>query len=265
MSSCRERTGRRARCWLWRVSKAFVEGPRRSALHDVSFQVADGEFVCLLGPSGSGKSTLLRIVRADRARPGDRYLRRPSSDGTAARHRLCLPVYQPDAVAHGVAKCAAAAGDSAARSTTPTRSALELLRVVGLEGFRRAYPKHLSGGMAQRVVLARTLIQQPKLLLMDEPFGALDALTRERMNLELLRVHSMQAATVLMVTHSITEAVFLADRVIILSERPGRIVAETAIDLARPREIGMTAGARYGELAMEVRRYVGNAVAQAGA
>ncbi|MDI9549572.1 MAG: ABC transporter ATP-binding protein [Chloroflexota bacterium] len=251
-----------------RVSKAFVEGPRPiRALHDVSFQVADGEFVCLLGPSGSGKSTLLRIagglIAPDQGTVifDGRPLTEPQPDiGFVFQSTNLMPwrtvlqnVLLPLEIQRG------------ALDDAHTQRALELLRVVGLEGFERAYPKHLSGGMAQRVVLARTLIQQPKLLLMDEPFGALDALTRERMNLELLRVHSMQAATVLMVTHSITEAVFLADRVIILSERPGRIVAETAIDLARPREIGMTAGARYGELAMEVRRYVGNAVAQAGA
>ncbi len=237
------------------------------ALHDVSFQVADGEFVCLLGPSGSGKSTLLRIagglIAPDQGTVifDGRPLTEPQPDiGFVFQSTNLMPwrtvlqnVLLPLEIQRG------------ALDDAHTQRALELLRVVGLEGFERAYPKHLSGGMAQRVVLARTLIQQPKLLLMDEPFGALDALTRERMNLELLRVHSMQAATVLMVTHSITEAVFLADRVIILSERPGRIVAETAIDLARPREIGMTAGARYGELAMEVRRYVGNAVAQAGA
>ena len=251
-----------------RVSKAFVEGPRPiRALHDVSFQVADGEFVCLLGPSGSGKSTLLRIagglIAPDQGTVifDGRPLTEPQPDiGFVFQSTNLMPwrtvlqnVLLPLEIQRG------------ALDDAHTQRALELLRVVGLEGFERAYPKHLSGGMSQRVVLARTLIQQPKLLLMDEPFGALDARTRERMNLELLRVHSMQAATVLMVTHSITEAVFLADRVIILSERPGRIVAETAIDLARPREIGMTAGARYGELAMEVRRYVGNAVAQAGA
>jgi NitT/TauT family transport system ATP-binding protein len=136
--------------------------------------------------------------------------------------------------------------------------AIELLRVLGLEGFERVYPKHLSGGMAQRAVLARTLIQQPKLLLMDEPFGALDALTRERMNLELLKLHQMHSMTVLMVTHSITEAVFLADRVIVLSERPGQIVGEVSIVLPRPRAIDLTATAEYGSLAMQVRALVGN-------
>ncbi len=251
-----------------RVSKAFVEGPRPiRALHDVSFQVADGEFVCLLGPSGSGKSTLLRIagglIAPDQGTVvfDGRPLTEPHPDiGFVFQSTNLMPwrtvlqnVLLPLEIQRG------------ALDDAHTQRALELLRLVGLEGFERVYPKHLSGGMAQRVVLARTLIQQPKLLLMDEPFGALDALTRERMNLELLRVHRMQAATVLMVTHSITEAVFLADRVIILSERPGRIIAETAIDLPRPREIGMTAGTRYGELTMAVRRYVGNTMAEAGA
>jgi NitT/TauT family transport system ATP-binding protein len=111
--------------------------------------------------------------------------------------------------------------------------------------------------MNQRVVLARTLMHNPRLLLMDEPFGALDALTRERLNLELLRIQRLQTKTVLMVTHSISEAVFLADRVIILSERPARIIAQVPIDLPRPRRIDVTGSEHFGRLSMEVRKYVG--------
>ncbi len=135
--------------------------------------------------------------------------------------------------------------------------AMDLLRLVGLDGFERVFPKHLSGGMAQRVVLARTLIHQPGLLLMDEPFGALDALTRERMNVELLHIHAMQAMTVLMVTHSIQEAVFLADRVIVLSERPGRIVGQIAIDLPRPRSLEVMGSPAFGRLTLKVRGFIG--------
>lgn len=249
-----------------RVSKAFVGGPRPiRALQEISFHVAQGEFVCLLGPSGSGKSTMLRIVggliRPDQGhiRFDGRPLTEPQAEiGFVFQSTNLMPwrtVLENVLLPLEIGRRTVDAGQ--------TQRAVDLLALVGLDGFERAYPKHLSGGMAQRVVLARTLIQQPKLLLLDEPFGALDALTRERMNLELLRLHRMQAMTALMVTHSIAEAVFLANRIIILSERPGRVIAQTLVDLPRPREIGMTAWPRYGELAMEVRRFVGHAMTEA--
>ena len=243
------------------VSKAFVDGPKPiRALQGVSFTIAPGEFVCLLGPSGSGKSTLLRIagglIHPDQG--AIEFDGRPLSEpqleiGFVFQSSNLMPwrtvvqnVLLPIEVQTG------RIGDDDARR------AMELLRVIGLDGFESVYPKHLSGGMAQRVVLARALIQETKMLLMDEPFGALDALTRERMNLELLRVHQMHAMTALMVTHSIPEAVFLADRVIVLSERPGQIIGEVLVTLPRPRTIGLTATAEYGRLAMQVRTLVGN-------
>lgn len=237
------------------VSKAFDGTQKVRALHSVSFEMARGEIVCLVGPSGSGKSTLLRIVGG---------LTKPDTgtvllDGTPINgpHPAVGMVFQrtnlmpwrtvlenvllPDEVTHG--------------RVLPERRARahETLRLVGLEGFEELYPKQLSGGMAQRAVLARALLQAPRLLLLDEPFGALDALTRERMNGELLRLQALQEQTILMVTHSISEAVFLADRVLVLSARPGRLVAEVAINLPRPRDLGIMGTPDFARLTQVVR------------
>jgi NitT/TauT family transport system ATP-binding protein len=220
--------------------------------------VEQNEIVCLLGPSGSGKSTLLRIaggllqpdegeVRFEgepllepRAEIGFVFQKTNLMPWRTVLQNVLLPLEVQN---HKI-------GD-AERS-----QAGRLLHLVGLNGFEDAYPRQLSGGMAQRVVLARTLMQQPRLLLMDEPFGALDAMTRERMNLELLRVQAMHMTTILLVTHSITEAVFLADRVIVLSQRPGRVVAELEVDLPRPRTVAMMAQEAFGRLTLQVRQYI---------
>jgi len=242
------------------VSKDFVGGSGRiNALSTVSLQVAAGDFVCLLGPSGSGKSTLLRVIggllQADGGQvtlQGD-PLTEPHPDiGFVFQGANLMPwrtvvenVLLPAEIQHGTVT-----------DLDQTR-ACELLALVGLADFANAYPKELSGGMRQRVVLARTLLQRPKLLLMDEPFGALDALTRERLNLELLRIYEEHRMTVLMVTHSIPEAVFLADRVVVLSERPGRVVDDVAIDLPRPRVLDLMGSETFGRLTMAVRRAIG--------
>jgi NitT/TauT family transport system ATP-binding protein len=241
------------------VSKEFAAAnqPVR-ALQDVSFCVDEGEIVSLLGPSGSGKSTLLRIAGGLLPPDGGSVyfqgqpLRQPHIEiGFVFQTTNLMPwrsviqnVLLPLEVQQG------RVGEE------ERRQARRLLGMVGLDGFEDAYPRQLSGGMAQRVVLARTLIHHPRLLLMDEPFGALDAMTRERMNLELLRIHEMQTTSILLVTHSIVEAVFLADRVIVLSRRPGRVAARLPVPLPRPRTIPMMASEPFGRLTLEVRQYL---------
>lgn len=238
------------------LGKAFADGPRPvRALQGVTFAVVKGEFVCLLGPSGSGKSTLLRIIGGlASADTGAVYL---AGEPVTAPHPSIGFVFQRtnlmpwrtvlDNVLLPV-EVQAGRVDEAAR-----HQARHMLRLVGLEGFERLYPRQLSGGMAQRVVLARALLHRPRLLLMDEPFGALDALTRERLNVELLRLYEQRRQTVLMVTHSIPEAVFLADRVLIMSRRPGRLVAQVPIVLPRPRELALLGTPEFARVAQDVR------------
>ncbi|RIK33534.1 MAG: ABC transporter ATP-binding protein [Chloroflexi bacterium] len=242
------------------VGKRFQSGPRPvQALHEVTLSVSAGEFICLVGPSGSGKSTLLRIMggllqpdagsvwfqgeplTAPHAEIGFVFQKTNLMPWRTVIQNVLLPVE----VQQGRAGAA------------ERERARQLLTLMGLRDFEDSYPSQLSGGMNQRVALARALLYQPHLLLMDEPFGALDALTRERLNLELLRLHAAQARTIVMVTHDIAEAVFLADRVIVLSERPGQVMADLAIDLPRPRQISHLASPRFGELALEVRRWIG--------
>lgn len=241
------------------VSHAYQSGPRPiPALATVHFQVPAGEFVCVVGPSGSGKTTLLRIV-GGLLRPdtGQVFL---DGEPLTAPHPAIGFVFQRTnlmpwrTVLANVLLPLELQGrvDQAAR-----RRARELLETVGLAEFADAYPAQLSGGMAQRVALVRTLIRDPEVLLLDEPFGALDALTRERLNLELLALHARYCPTVLMVTHSIDEAVLLADRVLVLGGQPGRLVAQVSVDLPRPRTVAMVAEARFRQLALQIRRFLG--------
>lgn len=207
-----------------------------SALDNVSFEVAHGEFVCLIGPSGCGKSTLLRIA-AGLLAPSRGEILLEGQALRAPQKRIGLVFQQPallpwrtvrDNIALPLEMMRLSPTDIRARTA-------DLLALVGLVGFEHEYPIHLSGGMAQRAALARALAQNPEVLLLDEPFGALDALTRERMAAELLRIWERDKRTVLMVTHSVEEAALLADRVVVLSARPGHVVEIIEVTLPRPR------------------------------
>ncbi len=223
------------------------------ALRDVSFDVHPREFICVLGPSGSGKTTLLRILAG---------LIKPTSGTFTFGHgeqpsigmvfqqatlmpwrtvieniKLPLEVNQMD--------------ESTARA-----KASEMIELVGLQGFEDSLPRDLSGGMAQRVAIARALVHDPDLLLLDEPFGSLDALTRERMWTELSRIWQMRQKTVIMVTHSINESLFLADRVLVLTQRPGKIKIDVEVDLPRPRKDDIRYTPHFGKLARKLREAI---------
>jgi len=238
------------------VQKVFrsKDGSDTIALRDVKFDVRQGEFVTVVGPSGCGKSTLLRIL-AGLARAtdgqvalGGKPVTGPSRDiGVVFQSPVLLPwrtvlqnVLVPAQIQGRDLKVAA-------------QRAMHYLELVGLDKFATKYPSELSGGMQQRVGIARAFVNDPMLLLMDEPFGALDAMTRETMNLELLKLKERTGATIMLVTHSIPEAVFLGDRVVVMSPRPGRVTQIVPVDLPKPRTLEMINTDRFGTYVSGIR------------
>jgi NitT/TauT family transport system ATP-binding protein len=223
------------------VSKTFTgRNAVVEALSAIDLDVADGEFVSVIGPSGCGKSTLLMLLSGlDRAtsgiiRVGGKLIDKPTSDLGIVFQQDVLLEWRT-AIANVLLQADIRGLDKAAARARAT----ELLAMVGLDGFTGAYPYELSGGMRQRVAICRALLHEPPLLLMDEPFGALDALTRDQLQIDLLRLWSKQKMTVVFVTHSIAEAVFLSDRIVVMSPRPGRIEEIITIDLPRPRRLAL--------------------------
>ena len=227
------------------------------ALDGFSLDVAAGEIVALIGPNGCGKSTFLRVA-AGLLRP-DRGSVAVDDDAIVAPDpRIGLVFQEPRllpwrSVADNVTWPLELAGWSAERRETRLG---ELLDVVGLEGSADLRPVQLSGGMRQRAAIARSMALAPEVLLLDEPFSALDALTRERFNLEMLGLQERTGSTVVIVTHSIPEAILLADRVVVMTPRPGRVTAEVRIDAPRPRSLATLDGALVSAAATQIRRHL---------
>ena len=238
------------------LSKRFGDAGPGSvlALRDIDCKIEEGSFVSIVGPSGCGKSTLLRIVAG---------LMPASAGGVvmdgqpiAGTRRDVGMVFQSSillpwrTILDNVMLPAEVLGLD---KQVARQRAMELLHLVRLEGFEHKLPRQLSGGMQQRASIARALLHDPKVLLMDEPFGALDAMTRERMNLELQSIHHKTGKTILLITHSIPEAVFLADRVVVMTERPGAIAAIYEVGLPRPRRFEMMGDPVFIALAQRIR------------
>jgi NitT/TauT family transport system ATP-binding protein len=223
------------------------------ALKDISFDIFPREFVCVLGPSGSGKSTLLRIL-ANLLPPTSGSYRFTGEKlpkiGMVFQQANLMPWRT---VSQNLTLSLELAGVGQEEAG---ERAKDLMKLVGLDGFESYWPRDLSGGMAQRVAIARALIHDPDLLLLDEPFGSLDALTRERMWSELSLIWQAKQKTVLMVTHSIEEALFLADRVLVLSQRPGTVKLDLLVDLPRPRRDQIRYTAQFGSLARRVKEAI---------
>ena len=243
------------------VTKRFTSraGDSVTAVEDVSLEIQADQFVTVVGASGCGKSTLLKLIGAllppseGRVLRGGRPVRGPSRDvGIVFQSPVLLPWRSAlDNVLFPIEIMGWPVGKYRAEAD-------RLIELVGLQGFEQSLPRELSGGMQQRVSICRALIHDPPLLLMDEPFGALDAMTREELGLELLRVWSERRKTVVFVTHSIAEAILLADRVVVMTPRPGRIVTTVSITLPRPRTLDMEFSEEFKGYAKLVRDAIGS-------
>jgi NitT/TauT family transport system ATP-binding protein len=239
------------------VSYPGGDGSLLPALGPVSFSVPAGQFMCLMGPSGCGKSTLIRVFAglqpptSGNALAGKDIIREPSLNvGLMFQDATLMPWRT---VLENIALPLELAGVPRQQRF---QAASSLLPMLGLEAFAGHYPASLSGGMAQRTALGRVLAQKPGVLLLDEPFGALDAMTREQISLDLLNIWQAERQTILMVTHDVQEAVFLADRVLVMSRRPGQIIADVEVMLPRPRTVDMIYSIQFGSIARELRQLI---------
>jgi NitT/TauT family transport system ATP-binding protein len=249
-----------SRIELEHVEKIYrlASGDNLCAVRDISFSVEPSSFVSVVGASGCGKSTLLRIIGGlSRQTSGEVLLDGAAVEGP--RRDIGFVFQSPELLPWRTVLQNSLIGAEilGLDMAGARRRALDLIRLVGLESFEEARPAELSGGMQQRNALVRALLHDPKLLLMDEPFGALDALTRETMGLELLRIWESLRCSVIFVTHSVTEALFLSDTVVVLSSRPGRVKSVFSVDLPRPRDLSMLASPEIASKAMRIRELLG--------
>jgi len=243
------------------LEKRFVTRTKESvlALTDINLKIAGGEVVGGVGPSGCGKTTLLRILAgleqqsSGHALIGGRPIVKPSPEvAVVFQSATLLPWYT---AIENVLLPARMQGEVVSKHIDRAQA---LLAMTGLSDFARKYPRELSGGMQQRVSICRALMRDPRILLMDEPFGALDAMTRETMNLELMRILSEYQKTMLFITHSIPEAVLLGDRVVVMSPRPGRIVEVIDVNLGRPRDLNIMSSPRFATVCGRIRSLFGS-------
>ena len=249
------------------VCRVFTSGAKTvTALDHISCEFHAGNFVSIVGPSGCGKSTLLKIISG--------LLAASSGTVSVSGRRVSSPVENVGMVfqAPVLLKWRSVLGNillpvefAKLDVTGHMDKARALIELVGLEGFEEMYPHELSGGMQQRASLCRALVTDPQLLLMDEPFGALDAMTRDELDMELLRIWEERKKTVLFVTHNIQEAVFLSDVVLVMSARPGRLLEKIPIDLPRPRTMEMMSSALFGEYTLKIRALLAASGATASA
>ncbi|MBB3458311.1 NitT/TauT family transport system ATP-binding protein [Rhizobium sp. BK313] len=211
-------------------------GPEMTALADVSLKIRSGEFVAIIGPSGCGKSTVLRLIASlEQPTSGHVSIKGNSPSELADQHRLGVAFQDHALLPWLTTEQNIALPYRLAGKKTDHDRVKDLIRLIGLAGFEKARPKQMSGGMRQRVSIARALVLKPEVLLLDEPFGALDAVTRRQMNIELQRTWTELRTTTLLVTHSVDEALFLADRIFVMTGRPGRVLQEVSVPFARPR------------------------------